>query len=494
MRMLALLLWSLFMLTLSSPAEEDAGIEAVPAVRVQPKEIPRTFAPESQFTAYGNDGDQRVELFRFAEQTRKAVLAALAQKTKTGKINVDKGRLPIILQLRDQFVAGTAGVKGSIRLMPDDSVGLHLQIASGGGFDHAVVHDELVRWLLVDLMLRRVRAENLATAGILKLPDWLHQGLLELMSYQEKGRPSESFASVFRLGKTLTIEEILNADINGMDGVSMTIYRVSSCALLLTLLEQPNGADHLLNCLADLPANQGPITQHLAKYFPVLSGGPKELEKWWSLGLATFAEPTHSELMTMLQTEAALAEALVFEYQPVTKNAAASSPKLFNAFKKKKEVSVETETKPATPAVKAPVQEFAPLLTHPDAHNIAAQTSLALTKLLLRAHPFYRSLINDYQKQIARIGQHKGSGVADGLTELAVRRQKMLTDAKATEDYLDWFEATQRENFSGTFQQYLESANELDHPAPARQDGISRYLDALEKEYAPVPRRVVSPR
>ena len=462
------------------PAEEPW--ESVPSARARPTEIPRTFSTESQFTVYGSNGDRRVELYRLAEKTRENLFSTLGQKTRLGKIAADKGRIRIVLQLDDRFTVGSDIVKGSIRLMPDDSIHFHLQIASGGGLNVPVITDELVRWLLVDLMMRRVRAENLATAGELHLPDWLHQGVLELMSYQNRGRPSDVFASVFRLGKTLTIQEILNADISGMDGVSMTIYRVSCSALLLVMLEQPNGAEKLISCIGDLPANQGPITQHLERYFPIMRGSENQLEKWWSLSLATIAQPTRMELMTMQETEAALAEALQVTYHPPTEKA---PRKFLNLLKKKTESSSETASKASNPAapVKTSVEDFAPLLKQPDVHAITQQALLAITKLSLRAHPFYRSTLDEYQKQIAKISQHKTSGLTEAFADLSKRRAKMMSDARAVEDYLDWYEATQRDSLSDSFRQYLQTAEQLDHPPARRRDPISRYLDAIEKEY-----------
>ena len=487
MRKFVILIACLGLLPTTAPAQEpeEEPMESVPPSRVRPKEIPRTFSTESQFTVYGSNGDLRVEAFRLAESTRKSLLATLAQKTRLGKINLDKGRIPIVLELNDRFTTGQDIVKGTIQLMPDDSINFHLQIAAGGGLNVPVVTEELVRWLLVDLMMRRVRAENLANAGELHLPDWLHQGILELMSYQNRGRPSEVFASVFRLGKTLTIQEILNADISGMDGVSTTIYRVSCSALLLMMLDQPNGAEKLIACISDLPANQGPISRHLEHYFPILGGSENQLEKWWSLSLATIAQPTRMELMTMQETDAALTEALQVTYQPPAPPSEKTPRKLLNLLKKKPEPTAETlgDAPPPADPIKASVEDFAPLLEQKDIHPITQQALLAITKLSLRAHPFYRSILDEYQKEIAKIPQRKTSGLTEAFADLSRRRAKMMADARAVEDYLDWYEATQRESLSDSFRQYLQTAEQLEHPPARRRDPISRYLDAIEKEY-----------
>jgi hypothetical protein len=50
------------------------------------------------------------------------------------------------------------------------------------------------------------------------------------------------------------------------------------------------------------------------------------------------------------------------------------------------------------------------------------------------------------------------------------------------DDYMNWFEATQQTNTSGTFTDYLHSAVESSEPQPRRRDPISVYLDALEQQ------------
>jgi len=50
------------------------------------------------------------------------------------------------------------------------------------------------------------------------------------------------------------------------------------------------------------------------------------------------------------------------------------------------------------------------------------------------------------------------------------------------DDYMNWFEATQMENQSGAFSDYLKAANQSQVSAPRRRDLLSVYLDALEDQ------------
>ena len=50
------------------------------------------------------------------------------------------------------------------------------------------------------------------------------------------------------------------------------------------------------------------------------------------------------------------------------------------------------------------------------------------------------------------------------------------------DDYMNWFEATQTENQSGVFSDYLKAANQSQVAATRRRDPLSVYLDALEDQ------------
>jgi hypothetical protein len=469
--------------------EDSSQATPVPSVRLSLPEIPRTMSQDGRFTIYGGTSSQRSQVYHLADETQRNLLLALSMKNRKGVVKPEKGQLPIVIQLTDRFAADTDAVRGRVAIMPDESLSIQISLAVAGGWDHARFRDEMVRWFLVDLMLHRVRPEQLTAQTRLELPDWLHQGALELIRFYELGRPTELFASVFRLGKTLTIDEILNADITSLDAVSMNIYRVSSCAFIVMLLEQPDGVEHLLSCIYALPANKGTVAAHLEQFFPVLRGGPKQFEKWWSLALANYSEPTNSELLTMQQSETELARLLQITYRvmpPSSKPAASAGKKLLGLFKKS-----ATETPSATAPIPAPtpvfetkpVAEFASLLKLPNRNELFQAQIMDLTRLSLRVHPFYRRVITEYQEQMAKLAAGKDRGVAEALAGLKKKRAVMHKEAQATEDYLDWYEATQRTHLSGKFSDYLDAARRLEMPPPRRTDPITRYLDAMEQEY-----------
>lgn len=469
---------------LGASGQEEAGAP-VPGVRIRPRETPKTFAVDSQFTVYGPVGSIRSRAFRIGEEVKKEVLHALQLRT-------DKWKVPIVIQSFDRVAVGTRSIRGAVRLLPDGSVSLQIDLATGAGLDEPLLHDELVRWVLVEMMIRRVNPDSLEKVASLELPDWLHHGVLELIDYRRRGRPSDLFASVFRLGKTLTIQEILNADVSDMDSVSMGIYRISSCALLLLLLDQPSGPDRLVRFISEIPTIQGDISVLLLGHYPMLRGQTNSMEKWWSLQLAASAQPAQDELFTMQETDVQLGQALqvVLPPEPAPAAKPGVAQKLKNLIKGKPKPpqpqngsEAPSAVAAAPQAVVASFEELGTFSNRSDLAKLLQRNQSALVQLQLRAHPFYRGIIDDYLAAISLLAEGKERGLAEQFAALAARRTRMVRDSRAVEDYLDWYEATQRTEKSGAFRGYLETTRKLERPARAKSDPISRYLDAMEREY-----------
>ena len=50
-------------------------------------------------------------------------------------------------------------------------------------------------------------------------------------------------------------------------------------------------------------------------------------------------------------------------------------------------------------------------------------------------------------------------------------------------DYLNWYEATQRTQASGSFDEYIRTADQLDKDtATPRDDPITKYMDSVEQQ------------
>jgi hypothetical protein len=191
--------------------------------------------------------------------------------------------------------------------------GFHLQmnVPERSGLRPADFRRELIRLLLSERILRShkevpdERNSNL-------VPPWVHTGVIKALDYRLRGRPSAEFAAIFKSGKVYGIEEILDAEATGLDGLSRTIYETSCCALVLAVLDQPDGPLRFSRFLAALAQEEKPQRELLKQWFPALAESDTSLNKWWSLQLASLAAPSMAETLDPTQTAELLDRALTF--------------------------------------------------------------------------------------------------------------------------------------------------------------------------------------
>lgn len=193
--------------------------------------------------------------------------------------------------------------------------GFHLQVTINErpGLNAANMRQEIVRALLAERILRN--HQKIATPeGRLLLPDWVMTGVLQAMDYRASARPSAIFSTIFRSGKIYGIEEIIAASPVEMDGLSRTIYETSCCALVLALVDQPNGGQNFnkfLNALASDPRSEREL---LDLAFPKFAASASSLNKWWSLQLATLSKPGIAERLPAAESLKAIEDAIQIRY------------------------------------------------------------------------------------------------------------------------------------------------------------------------------------
>lgn len=460
----------------------------VAEVPVAPKDSERTWSKEAQFIIDSPVGlrDERTAVFSAAGEVRRQVIAALGLP--------DKWLYPVHVKLVS-VQTQPAGVK-PIRFEPAQSAdGFRLSLVvlpDHEAFTGQDLRTALVRCVLADLCLRGLENADLSQADV-PPPDWLLHGTLELMLYREQGRPSEVFADVLRLGRVLSVQDLFDADPDSMDSVSATLYRVSCCGLLLMLLDQPGGPRQLASLLPDacLPGRNLPAV--LARHFPGLNVSASSMQKWWALQIAVLASPGVDEMLDLQKTEKALAEALVFRFTPEPAPAAARQEKkglLASIFGKNEPApAAGTATGAAADPSKKPevkkadscaVTDYARIAARPDRQAICSRLTESLNAIRLRCHPLMRPVLDDYIALSSRMAEGKKSAdYPKELDRLAKIRAGLLRTAQQSEDYLDWWLATQSTESTGEFNEALKPM-----PAPPpRRDKITRYMDAMEKEF-----------
>ena len=174
------------------------------------------------------------------------------------------------------------------------------------------LRSELIRVLLAERILRDHR--ELTSTRRPVLPEWLFTGVTEALRFRERARPSATFAAVFKTGKVFGIEEILGAAPTSMDALSRSIYETSACALVLMLLDQPEGNIRMAKFLHALASDSRSDGEVLKQWFPGLAQSKTSLDKWWSLEMAHMSRPSVWETLDPQETAKALELALAFHY------------------------------------------------------------------------------------------------------------------------------------------------------------------------------------
>ncbi len=158
--------------------------------------------------------------------------------------------------------------------------------------------------------------------------------------------------------------------------------------------------------------------------------------------------------------------------------------------KKKEPAKAEVPAAPAPkPTVKTrkvaaslPIEDYAKVLKRSDAKAVFANTAQSLVSLGQRVHPLFRPLINDYVKLISDMADGKTKNADARLQELKQQRTQIAAQARAAQDFVDWYEASQNTNWSGLFDDFLRVPEAVRDELPKRVDPLSRLLDEAEQQ------------
>lgn len=308
------------------PEKTDAAtskMQALEAVTRQPalKEAPRVTAPANklpvttststsgQFIVHGKVFETRSKMSSRCEEISQELRKLLNDKEAWG--------IPIVVVLNTgEDAAKTQGPPVATVISEMTHGGFHIQvtISERPGLSNAALRKEIVRALLAERILRG--HQKLAVPeGRLLLPDWVMTGVLHALEYKAAPRPSAVFATIFRSGKIYGIEEIISASPVEMDGLSRSIYDTSCCALVLALIDQPDGSrrfNRFLNTLASDPRTERAL---LDAAFPGFTASASSLNKWWALQLAALSKPGIAERLSPSDSLKAIAEAILIHYE-----------------------------------------------------------------------------------------------------------------------------------------------------------------------------------
>lgn len=403
-----------------------------------------------QFRISGGESLLRGTVALIAENT-KADLHGLTDENPSWK-------LPILVNL-----LGRGGDP-----LPPRSVALRLLVIEGAaqlvidahvsrGLDHEGFRRSLVAAMLVERAMGQGSSAQDPDKAF-AVPPWLTEGLMEAVSWKRNQSDRRLYEALFESGGLYRLENLLETDERGhdrMDGASRAAFRVSSGALVMALLEQPQGKDGFRAFLTEAAGFAGEMPALLRKHFPELNLSENSLAKWWSLQLAIKgAQNLATEVLSIRETEDSLGHALRLNFR---------TP---DGLVQEKELSTWPE-----------------LAGLPEAERTLAvrMAEDALVRLSYRCFPSYRPLLVEYQAILTDIAKQNTAEVPQRLVVLEETRITMLGRANQARDFMDWFEITRARETSGAFNDYLRLKERLKQQARNRRDPVSRYLDKMDK-------------
>lgn len=425
--------------------------------------VPRAVPVEDLLPKFGEDGAvlSRSGQFRITggDPAARGTAANLAEEAKDEMLRLteekDEWKVPVIIKL-----VGEPGAP-----VPRRNTALDIWFNEKGY--GVTVFVNLSRGLRKESFKRAVVAGLVYARGLrdsekvdrdvpLSVPPWVVEGLVEATAWRLGQTDRRLYDALFQHGGLFKLDDLFamgETEFETVDAATRAAFKVSSGALAMALLEQPEGRAGIRAFLEELPAYEGEMPALLRRHFPELNLSRSSLAKWWVLQLAAKGSAPLTEAMSVVQTERNLDEALRLRYRDV-------------------EGALQV----------VPLSDWAKLS---DLEEEARRESVRLAqddllRLSYRCFPSYRPLLLEYQALLADFTNGKTRDLPGTLAALAETRQTMVAKSERARDFLDWFEITRARETSGAFDDYLNLKARLKSRSNPRQDGMSRYLDRLD--------------
>jgi len=404
------------------------------------------FSRSKQFRVSGDNSLVRGTVAMLAEDTKKELLHL------TGE--ADEWKIPVAIQLHgnpgDPMPARTV----AMRLLVVEGVKqLRIDVHLSRGIDHERFKRAVTAVLLYERALRDDPGH-----GPLAVPPWLADGLCEATSWRLDQSDRRLYEALFLRGGLFRMEDLFGMDDEGfenLDGAMRAAFRVSSGAMVMALLEQPQGRKGFQAFLDEAASFEGEMPVLLRRHFPELNLSEDSLAKWWTLQLAAKGGVNPlTDILTIQRTETLLSEALRLHFR---------TPE---GIISQREIA-------AWPEVAA--------LDEPERRDLVRPAQDALVRLSYRCFPSYRPLLLEYQLVLDSIAKNEIRDVVERLESLEETRETMSARAARAKDYLDWFEITRAREISGAFEDYQRLKERLKSNPHRRKDEVSAYLDHMDR-------------
>ena len=399
-------------------------------------------SPSREFVIYGGDAALRGTISELAEHTKSNLLALLRQR--------DEWKTAIVINLQAQQANLPEIPPANFRVTQTGfGVKLQLDLVVSHDLDASSIERQLLRSVLFE-MIYRDQNDLAAGTTLVEPPDWLVEGALALTPGRKRDSLVEALSATDN-GKSL--EEFLSQRFDLLDSTGRTLYRAYSVALMQLLLDESGGRARLARYISNLShASTDPVADLKAR-FPLLR---EELEKKWRSAMARLGEHQNYQLLTFAESQRRLDELLQIKISGGSRN--------------------RDQSKPAN------LGDLSGRKLSPDEKAAVDRMSRELLLLVGTAHPVLRPVAREYQQIAMLLVRGKRRGIAKRVSGLDGTRKELTVRMGEVDDYMNWFEATQMENQSGAFGDYLKTANQSQVSAPRRRDPLSVYLDALEDQ------------
>jgi hypothetical protein len=312
------------------------------------------------------------------------------------------------------------------------------------------VQAELLRAILIEMMYRE-RSDIRPGSSYVTPPDWLVEGVLALQAGDGVDDDIDLLRAEMARQKISSVDEIVRQKSALLDFASRRIFRAYARALVRLLLDSPGDHLNLARFIEQLPDAPGDHLTALAIWFPATFGQARA--KWWALTIAQLSAADRYTTLGASQTAARLNQILRLSF-----------------------------SLPAAPERECSLGDCLAFCRLPDARKVLQKARQELFLLTTRAHPFYRSLIQEELEIVDLLARGKTRDVPKRLKKIASARRLIERRVSKIDDYLNWYEATQSETMSGAFASLIGRVQTQREKLSRRRDSISVYLDSVEME------------
>jgi hypothetical protein len=410
----------------------------------------RSVSRSHQFIVYAPDPNARAAIAMDAEDVKDKFLQLL----DTG----DSWKNPIVIEVNPVDSADPSHPPSEVAIVNTvDGFKINIDVVLGADPRDAHFPEQLVRALLLEYAYRNQPGLVAAGLAYAEPPPWLVDGIASLTADPDPDATADLFRSLILSGKTPSLAMFLSENPETLDGPSMRLYSACSMSLVRLLLNLPNGHALMQNLIRHWPGTNADPEAELLKVYPALDSGAESLEKWWTLGLASLSAGDRYQGLSLDETSQQLDGLLKFD---VTMDKAGKTQSFT-------------------------MDQYETFRKAPGATAALNNLSLQLLGLEANASPLLREVITAYEALAVELAHRHSAHLQSQLSALADYRSRLTSHMDEIADYLNWYEATQRTQASGSFDEYVRTADQIDSdPGPPRTDPISKYMDSVEQQLA----------